>query len=192
MGALADTGAPRRLMHQRSLQCDAYLREDGLWEVEVRLRDTKPFGYTHFRRGEMRPGDAVHDMMLRVAVDDDMTIRDVGSEMFATPFLSCHDVRPLMGRLTGLKLSRGWREAARQRIGRLETCTHLMDLLAPAVATLYQTVTMGKNPENRHVLHNLKPGEKPFYLNGCYSWREDGDNVANVFPDFTRKPAASD
>jgi hypothetical protein len=33
----------RRLMHRRSVECLGYLRDDGLWEVEARLVDTKPF-----------------------------------------------------------------------------------------------------------------------------------------------------
>ena len=30
-------GERRRLMHKRSIECDGYLRSDGLWEVEARL-----------------------------------------------------------------------------------------------------------------------------------------------------------
>ena len=33
----------RRHMHTRSIECSGYLRDDGLWEVEAWLRDTKPF-----------------------------------------------------------------------------------------------------------------------------------------------------
>jgi hypothetical protein len=36
-------GARRRLMHTRSVECNGYLRDDDLWEVEARLVDTKPF-----------------------------------------------------------------------------------------------------------------------------------------------------
>ncbi len=32
----------RRLMHTRSITCEGFLRDDGLWEVEAWLRDTKP------------------------------------------------------------------------------------------------------------------------------------------------------
>src|SRR3546814_20121981 len=56
--------APRRLMHQRTVVCDGYLRHDGLWEVDARLRDTKTFSYVHFSRGPFDPGAAVPDMPL--------------------------------------------------------------------------------------------------------------------------------
>ena len=32
----------RRLMHTRTVECNGYIREDGLWEVEARLVDVKP------------------------------------------------------------------------------------------------------------------------------------------------------
>jgi len=36
-------GVRRRHMHTRTIECNGYLRDDGLWEVEARLRDVKPF-----------------------------------------------------------------------------------------------------------------------------------------------------
>ena len=48
----------RRLMHTRFVECDGFLRDDGLWEVEAWLRDTKPFTQRADRfRGELKPGD---------------------------------------------------------------------------------------------------------------------------------------
>ena len=61
----------RRLMHTRSVECEGFLRDDGLWEVEAWLRDTKPFTQRADRfRGELKPGDPVHDIGLRLAIDD--------------------------------------------------------------------------------------------------------------------------
>ena len=64
-----DNGGRRRLMHRRSIECTGYLRNDGLWEVEARLLDTKPFAQHDHFRGELQPGDPVHDIGLRLAVD---------------------------------------------------------------------------------------------------------------------------
>ena len=48
----------RRLMHTRSIECEGFLRDDGLWEVEAWLRDTKPFTQRADRfRDELKPGD---------------------------------------------------------------------------------------------------------------------------------------
>src|ERR1700755_706564 len=65
----------RRLMHRRSVECLGYLRDDGLWEVEARLVDSKPFARNDRRHGLRQPGDPVHDIRLRLAVDDTLTVQ---------------------------------------------------------------------------------------------------------------------
>lgn len=185
--------APRRLMHQRSVQCDAYARDDGLWEVEAHLRDTKPFAYLHFARGPLEPGSAVHDMILRLTVDDALTIVAAEAEMATTPVLGCQDVLPAMADLVGIRAVAGWRKVARERIGRLHACTHLMDLMVPAITTLYQSMGMGRAPEGRNAVAEARAsGERPFYLDGCYSWRADGPTVREYFPDFATDPPTGD
>ena len=47
----------RRLMHRRSVECTGFLRDDGLWEVEARLVDTKPFVQRDQFRGDIPPGE---------------------------------------------------------------------------------------------------------------------------------------
>ena len=74
--------------------------------------------------------------------------------MRATPYPTCIEVEPILQRLIGERVGPGWRELVRRKIGRLETCTHLMELLGPAVTTLYQTMSHGKNPEGRDSLEN--------------------------------------
>ena len=94
---LEDTATPRRRhMHTRSVECSGYLRDDGLWEVEAWLRDTKPFSQPADRfRGELKPGDPVHDIGLRLAIDDSMTIREAEAMMRATPYPTCIEVEPI-------------------------------------------------------------------------------------------------
>ena len=152
---LENRNKSRRLMHTRSIECEGFLRDDGLWEVEAWLRDTKPFTQRADRfRGELKPGDPVHDIGLRLAIDEGMTIREAEAMMRATPYPTCIEVEPILARLIGERIGPGWRETVRRKIGRLETCTHLMELLGPAVTTLYQTMSHGKKPEGRDSLEN--------------------------------------
>jgi hypothetical protein len=181
----ADGGNRRRLMHRRSIECTGYLRDDGLWEVEARLLDTKPFAQHDRFRGELLPGDPVHDIGLRLAVDDALVIREAQAMMRATPYPTCIDVEPILQRLVGERIGKGWREIVRRKMGRLETCTHLSELLGPAVTTLFQTMTHGKSPEDRDAMdHHRAVGERPFFIDGCHSWRADGPIVAEIFPQF--------
>src|SRR3546814_7477265 len=141
--------APRRLMHQLTVVCDGYLRHYGLWEVDARLRDTKTFSYVHFARGPLDPGAAVHDMTLRLTVDDQLTLRDIDTEMATTPLLTCQDVRPAMRDLIGIRLISGWRGVARERIGRLQSCTTILALKVPAITTPHQHKGIGQETDRR-------------------------------------------
>ena len=191
---LENSNKSRRPMHTRSIECEGFLRDDGLWEVEAWLRDTKPFTQRADRfRSELKPGDPVHDIGLRLAIDEGMTIREAEAMMRATPYPTCIDVEPILARLIGERIGPGWREAVRRKIGRLVTCTHLMELLGPAVTTLYQTMSHGKKPDGRDSLENQQRlGSRPFFIGGCHSWRTDGPVVAAMFPQFATKPVAKD
>jgi Protein of unknown function (DUF2889) len=188
----AAKGTGRRPMHRRSVECNGFLRDDGLWEVEARLVDTKPFtqapsGY----RGELKPGDPVHDIRLRLAIDDSMKIHEAEATMPSTPYPTCIEVEPILQRLVGESIGKGWREVVRRKIGRLEGCTHLSELLGPAVTTLFQTMSYGKDPEGRDPMNDQRnSGERPFFIGGCHSWRTDGPIVADKFPQFATKPTA--
>ena len=37
------TPAPRQLMHNRAIECRGYQREDGRWDIEGHLVDTKTY-----------------------------------------------------------------------------------------------------------------------------------------------------
>ena len=187
-------GTGRRLMHTRTVECKGYLRDDDLWEVEARLVDTKPYTQPadHYRC-ELKPGDPVHDIRLRLAVDDGMTIHEAQATMQATPYPTCIEVEPVLARLVGENIAKGWREVVRRRIGRAEGCTHLSELLGPAVTTLFQTISSGRDPNGRDTLEiQQNSGKRPFFIGGCHSWRSDGPIVADKFPQFATSPAARD
>jgi hypothetical protein len=190
-----ESNAPekRRLMHRRSVECLGYIRGDGLWEVEARLVDTKPFARHDRRHGLRQAGDPVHDIRLRLAVDDGLIIHEAGTTMQATPYPSCVDVEGILQCLVGERIGKGWRETLRRKIGKLETCTHLSELLGPAVTTLFQTMSNGKDPEGRDSIDNQRDAkEPPFFVGGCYSWRTDGPVVAELLPQFATKAATKE
>jgi len=178
----------RRLMHRRAVDCTGYLRDDGLWEVEARLVDTKPFLQRDRFRGNVPPGMPVHDIRLRLAVDERMVVREAEATMAETPFPTCIEVEGILHRLVGEQIGRGWRETVHRKIGKLETCTHLAELLGPAVTTLFQTMSYGKRPEGGDSLDSHRDqAEPPFFINGCHSWRSDGPIVGKIFPQFATK-----
>src|SRR5690606_35863619 len=60
---------PRRHIHTRRIECRGYLREDGLWDIEAWLEDSKTYAFDNETRGEVQPGGPVHDMVARLTVD---------------------------------------------------------------------------------------------------------------------------
>jgi hypothetical protein len=83
----------------------------------------------------------VHDIRLRLAIDETMTDPRGGSHDGGDALSDLHRGQPILQRLVGESIGKGWREVVRRKIGRLEGCTHLSELLGPAVTTLFQTMS---------------------------------------------------
>ena len=178
--------AARRHVHSRTVQCECYFRADGLWDVEASLLDTKPFPHDDFERGRRQPGDAVHKMSIRLTVDDHLIIREAAAAMDDVPYPTCHDVPPRMDALVGLKLGGGWRAAVRARLEKRAACTHLMELIGPAITTLFQSMSY-RDIENMGGETKNSRAQKPYFVDGCWSWRADGPTLKKYFPQFAEK-----
>ena len=108
-------------MHTRAIECKGYEREDGLWDIEAHLTDTKTTVHTRHHGGrERQPGEPVHDMWLRVTIDLDMKIHDVEAKTDEGPYPVCGDITPNFKALAGLTIGPGWRKAHRRARRRRE------------------------------------------------------------------------
>ena len=67
----------RKKIHNRSVHCEGFLREDGLWDIEGHLNDTKTYSFKSDHRGNVNAGTAIHDMSIRLTLDDNLKIIDV-------------------------------------------------------------------------------------------------------------------
>lgn len=184
--------APRRPMHTRRIAFEGYLRDDGLWDIEATLVDTKPYNYIDLARGPLDPGSPVHDLRLRVSIDAEMTICAIEVAVEAAPFHTCPAAALPLQRLIGERIGPGWRQRVRKLIGRVESCTHLIELLDPLASAAYQTMSAGTRPEGldqRGRFSQMK--ERPFFVGGCHSWREDGLIVAEYFGQFAGNAKAA-
>ncbi len=64
------TAAPeRQLKHRRSIDVQVYARGNGLWEVDAEITDVKTRD-AMLAGGLRRAGDPIHDMLLRIVVDE--------------------------------------------------------------------------------------------------------------------------
>jgi hypothetical protein len=184
--AIESTSA-RRLMHTRKIDINGWLRDDGLWDIEATLLDTKPFVFHDLMRGPMEPGRPMHSMRLTLTLDDSYVIRQVAVDMPGVPFPSCPEVVRSLDPLIGAQVGSGWRATIRALIPRLSTCTHVAELLIPMASAAYQTMAFGKDIDNSGRVEGVDTSSKPLFVDGCHSWRTDGPNIARFYPQFARK-----
>ncbi len=170
--------APREHIHSRDIELKGYHRADGLWDIEAHMRDTKTYDFPNRDRGEIRAGEAIHDMWLRITLDDQYRIRDIEAVTDSGPFHICGDIAPAYRKLIGLTLGPGWRREARQRIGGVHGCTHLYELLGPAATVAYQTMVRATTQKARD------PNSPPRHLDTCHALDRNGPIVKAHYPEF--------
>ena len=175
------TSPPRKLIHTRRIECNGYEREDGLWDIEANLVDTKAVPHMRRHGGQVRqPGDPVHNMWLRLTIDLDMVVHDAEAQTDAGPYPICGDVTVNFKRLIGLKIGPGWRREIRAREGGTHGCTHLVELLGPLGTTAFQAT--GRAREARNAAKPTR--KKPYQIGTCHVYREDGPAVLERWPEW--------
>ncbi|HAA92465.1 MAG: hypothetical protein CMM48_09035 [Rhodospirillaceae bacterium] len=178
---------PRELMHTRRIECVGYRREDGLWDIEGHLTDTKPYSFPNDYRGEIHAGEPVHHMWLRLTMTDRLEIREVEAVTEAGPFSICNEITPNYKKLEGIRIGPGWTREVNKRIGGVHGCTHLRELLKPLATTAYQTI-FGARLREARVSGKPRPDAStdrpPRQLNTCYAFRDDGEVVEKEYPAF--------
>jgi hypothetical protein len=130
----------REHLHTRKVECRGFRRADGLWDVEGHIVDVKTYGFDNEWRGRVEPGQPVHDMWIRLTLDDDMAIVAVEAKTDASPYQMCGDIAPAYRKLLGLKVAPGFTRKTRELFGGVHGCTHLMELLGPVATTAFQTI----------------------------------------------------
>jgi len=70
------TPQARSPLHTREISFNGYARDDGLWDIEGHLKDTKSHLFTTGSR-TWTPGEAIHDMWIRLTLDTQFIIQDI-------------------------------------------------------------------------------------------------------------------
>ena len=134
------TPTARKSLHNREISCKGFHRRDGLWDIEGRLTDRKNYSFKNETRGMVNAGDPIHDMWIRVTLDDNLLIINVEAATDASPYSICSDITKNFERLIGITIGPGWRRLVQSRVGGVLGCTHLVELLGPIATTAYQTI----------------------------------------------------
>jgi len=169
--------AAREPVHERVVRCRGYRRDDGLWDIEGHLVDTKTYAFDNRHRGRVEAGEPVHQMWLRLSIDDAMRIRAVEAVTDDAPYAICPDVTPNFRRLEGLRIGPGFRRRVAERVGGVEGCTHLVELLGPMATTAFQTMA---GQHRRQIADD--PDRAPRFLDTCHAHARDSVVVKELFP----------
>ena len=178
----------RLLTHTRHIEFKGYLREDGLWDIEAEMADTREHAYLTREGVEVAPPSRFHNMLLRVTLDERMVIQALESAMPATPFPECTKAEDPMQRLVGARLGRGWRKAIDEALGGVQGCTHMRELLFNVATAAFQTIPVYRRrlsrAESKPMLPMARPTKAPPHLGTCMSWDPNGPVVARVAPEY--------
>jgi len=175
------TPVPRKHLHSRNIECKGYEREDGLWDIEAHLVDSKTYTFENKERGTIASGDPVHDMWISLTVDEELTIQKAEATTDKGPFSICRDVNTQFKLLEGLQIAPGWRKAVFGKMGGTQGCTHLNDLLiGPLAVAAFHTVSAARAKRKE----SAGPNQKPALLDSCHAFASDGPVVKREWPEF--------
>ncbi len=186
--------APRKLLHVRSVECRGYAREDGLWDIEGSITDVKTYPFESRFRGLVLANDPVHEMAIRLTVDDRLNIERAEAFTRRSPYEVCPSAAWAFSKLAGLRIKGGWMNEVKERYGRAKGCTHLLELLYPVGTTAFQTVFAYRE----HLLREqgLPEGEamrrRGPPTNSCYALAEDGPVVKRLKAEVAKLKIAAD
>ncbi len=194
----------RAPLHARKIAIDGYVRDDGCWEIEGRILDHRAYAFDNEWRGRVEPDTPLHEMWVRLTLDDDLTIAAIEVATDRSPFAVCPDVLPNFQRLVGTKIGGGFGRTVREAVGGKEGCTHIVDMLSQMATVALQTKVppqaralrdkaLGRPAEaaagTRSPWADAGAGTRPPVIDTCYAWASDGAVVKRLLPaHFTGKP----
>ena len=181
--------ANRTPKHLRDVRYRSFEREDGLWDVEGELLDTKAYDVTLPGERNRKAGEAIHHMWIRCTINTDLVVQAIEVAMDAHPLGGCPQALPAMQRMVGSCMARGWRKAIETHLGNIAGCTHMRELLFNMATAAFQSV------HKAFVSNDLN--QPPRHLGQCTGWDFNGAAVASIYPQFAgwqpvvRQPAAA-
>lgn len=143
--------------------------------------DVKSYDFDTRERGHVEAGVPVHEMWVRITVDDDFLVHDAEACTEYAPFSVCPQAAPSMAQIKGLRIGAGWRRGINERIGGTLGCTHLRELLGPMATTAFQTIAPIKMKENR-----TRGATRPSLIGTCHAYAPDSPVVERLWPEHYR------
>lgn len=173
---LPPSHVPRSPQHIRQVNYRSYVREDGLWDIEGELLDTKAIDIPRTSgNGLHKAGVPIHHMWIRTTVNTQLVVQAIETHMDAHPLGHCPEATRSMQRMVGCSMARGWRKSIEANLGGVAGCTHLRELLNNMATAAFQSIVSA---------FTANPDLPPAYLGRCTGWDFNGPGVAEHYPQF--------
>ena len=176
----------RALRHTRAIQVDAFVRDDGLWDLDARITDVKVNDVT-LASGVRPGGTQLHNLSLRITINRELTVIDAQACSDAVPYPGyCDTIGPAYKSLIGLNLMKGFRLSVKERLAGVLGCTHLTELaniLPTAAIQAYANDVI----KTRDGAGDDQLPERPFQIDKCHALRANGPGVAQYYPRWVAK-----
>jgi hypothetical protein len=167
---------PREAVHKRQINCNGFVRADGLYDIEAELTDQKTYDFPSDFRGTVTPDLAVHHMVLRITIDRNRVIQHAEAITITGPYAICPTANAVFDNLVGLQIGPGWRRKVQAAIGGRHGCTHITELLGPVATTAYQTL-YGEEARQKRQSGTLsdqdKQASRSQLANSCVGYADD-------------------
>jgi len=175
----------RELVHTRQIDCRGYHRDDGLWDIEGSLIDTRTEAMETFGRGRIAPGEHLHEMWLRMTVDVDLMVKAIEAKTVQAPYPACPNFPDRFGKLVGQRIEPGWTAKVRLLLGGRWGCTHLVELLGPLATTAVQTVYAWRGETSDHLEDSVAPPSD--FIDTCHSLAASSEVARRLWPENGRR-----
>lgn len=178
---LSPSTVARSRVHTRRITLEGWQREDGLWDIEGRLTDTKDQDY-HLGSGVRQPGEAVHDMLVRITIDNHFSIVAAEASSESVPYPGgCDTIAPVYRQLVGLNLMHDFRRNVHELFGSVKGCSHITELLMLLPAVAFQTFASFMTETTGY-----DTSVKPFPLDKCHALGTSTETVRRYYPKWYR------
>jgi hypothetical protein len=178
----------RKPMHTRQIVLHGYQRTDGLFDIEVQLTDTKPYGFANEDRGFIEAGQPLHGMFMRMTVDEDLLITGFEAVTDHAPYTVCPQAADNFSALVGIRIKRGFVRAAAERVGGTHGCTHLRELLQQMATTAFQTTYPVRAKRARPASDATRSAAPPALLNSCLAYSSNSPVIQRRWPEHYTGP----
>ncbi|MGB3070184.1 MAG: DUF2889 domain-containing protein [Ottowia sp.] len=173
--------AARREVHHRVIDMKTYAREDGLFDVEAHLVDTKPFDFVPLALPKpVFAGQPIHDMWIRLTVDGSYVVRAIEAASDTTPYPVCKGAQDTLSVLVGEPLAKGWSAKVKERLRGAASCTHLMEMLIPLATTALQGIWGTDTSRLQRLAGEGGEGK----LDSCYAYGRSREVVKMQWPQY--------